>query len=81
MFIIVYQGKNVNIVVLGIGANVYKAKKDMQEIAGEKGKVLLFQNFGQLSDRFDQLLKAACGKLALPKLALLMEEVQWVDIC
>lgn len=48
----------------------------MQKIAGEKGKVLLFQNFAQLFDRLDQLLKAACGKLALPNLAIMIEEVQ-----
>ena len=34
----------------------------MEEIAGEKGTVLLYQNFNELYDSLGKLLKASCGR-------------------
>lgn len=48
--------------VVGVGTQVYKREDKMKEIAGSKGKVFLFADFSLLANRFDEIIKGACGK-------------------
>ncbi|KAL9951951.1 hypothetical protein ACROYT_G044709 [Oculina patagonica] len=54
------ERKDVSTTVIGIGAGVIKNKDKMEEAAGEKGKVLLYDDFDALSSQFEEMLKAAC---------------------
>ena len=37
----------------------------MKEIAGKKGKVLLYASFDELKKHFDKAIQEACGKLMM----------------
>ena len=50
---------------MGVGKDVYKEKKALSEIAGNNGKVLLYPEFGDLSEQLGDILEASCGKLSL----------------
>ena len=71
--IVPLQAKNVSIIIVGI---IYDwAKKDfieksMEAMAGKKGKLLMYANFDEVNDNFDEVLAAACGKLRFVFLAL-----------
>ena len=59
------QSKGVSIIVVGVGRNVFRAKRNMYEMAGERGKVLLCPSFDDLPGHLDDIVKATCGKLSL----------------
>ena len=59
------QSKGVSIIVVGVGRNVFRAKRKMYEMAGERGKVLLYPGFDDLPGHLDDIVKATCGKLSL----------------
>ena len=59
------QSKGVSIIVVGVGRNVFRAKRNMYEMAGERGKVLLYPSFDDLPGHLDDIVKATCGKLSL----------------
>ena len=55
-----------SIVIIGIIKNWKKKgyiKESMRRMAGEKGKVLMYQDFDELSRKFDEVLAKACRKL------------------
>lgn len=54
-----------SIIVVGVGRNVFRAKRNMYEMAGERGKVLLYPSFDDLPGHLDDIVKATCGKLSL----------------
>ena len=60
--LVFYQNKGVSVNVVGVGSQVYKQEKHMKEIAGSEGKVFLFADFSVLTNRFDEIIKGACGK-------------------
>ena len=39
-----------------------RQEKKMAEIAGEKGRVLLFPSYKKLSENLDEVLEVYCGK-------------------
>ena len=53
-----------NITVIGVGENLLDAEDAMKEMAGSKGRVLLYKDFSGLASHLDDLLTAVCGKLA-----------------
>ncbi|PFX27737.1 Hemicentin-1 [Stylophora pistillata] len=55
------EAKDVLVVVVGVGKSVSKQKKKMEEIAGEKGRVLLFPSFKMLSQNLDEVLEVYCA--------------------
>ncbi|CAH3133313.1 unnamed protein product, partial [Pocillopora meandrina] len=61
----VLESKGVSIIVVGVGRNVFRAKRKMYEMAGERGKVLLYPGFDDLPGHLDDIVKATCGKLSL----------------
>ena len=56
------QKKDVTTVVIGVG-QAYKQTEKMKEIAGKKGKVLLYVDFDALDKDIEEVLEKACGKL------------------
>ena len=62
-----FQDKGVSIIIVGIikrGTEKTKyIENNMRRMAGEKGKELEYQNFFELSRRFDEVLAKACRKL------------------
>ena len=62
-FSLIHQKKGVSTTVIGIGDKVAKNKKDMEEVAGKKGKVFLFPDFDELNKQLNAMLAAACGRL------------------
>ena len=56
-----------SIIVIGVGAKASTKGEKMREVAGSEGKVLLYADFDVLLSQFDEILKAACGKLAIPR--------------
>lgn len=66
MFIVSFQDKGVSIIIIGIITNWKKKsyiKKSTRRMAGKKGKVLMYQDFDELSRKFGDVLAAACRKL------------------
>ena len=58
------QKKNVATYVVGVGPTAKNHEKDMQEIAGDEGKVLTYKSFSKLSEKFlKDFIKDLCGKL------------------
>ena len=55
------QAKGVKITVAGIGKKPQKNKKSMEEMAGEKGNLLLYADYEDLHQRIEEVLKAVCG--------------------
>nr|XP_058959479.1 collagen alpha-5(VI) chain-like [Pocillopora verrucosa] len=56
----VLKSKGVRNIVVGVGRDVYKEKKALSEIAGNNGKVLLYPEFGDLSEQLGDILEASC---------------------
>ncbi|KAL9951953.1 hypothetical protein ACROYT_G044713 [Oculina patagonica] len=54
------ERKDVSTTVIGIGSDVKENKDKMKEVAGRKGKVLLYDDFDALSSQFEEMLKATC---------------------
>ena len=66
MFNVAVQDKDVSIIVIGIINNWSKEKfikESMRKMAGEKGKVIMFDDYDELSRGFDDVLAKACCKL------------------
>ena len=66
MFNVPLQDKDVSITVIGIIKNWSKekfVKESMRKMAGKNGKVIMFEDFDELSGRFDDVLAKACCKL------------------
>ena len=74
-----FRKKNVKIVVIGVGKELYKSKEGIKKVAGKKETVLVYGNFDALINNVDDLLKATCGKLLfLPPYVLVQK---YFDIC
>lgn len=58
------QKKGVSIVAIGVG-KAYEQGDNMKDIAGKKGKVLLYPSLFNLSNHIDQAVKEACSKFTL----------------
>lgn len=71
--ICIAQEKGVNISIIGIGEDWTKHRNriKMREMAGEKGKVLMYDSFDELADSFDEILAALCRKLAFVPFAFI----------
>ena len=56
-----------SITVIGIGKDWFKQrhKLKMKEMIGDHGKVLMYENFDELTKGFAELLAAACRKLVV----------------
>ena len=66
MVIVSFQDKGVSIIIIGIIKNWKKKsyiKASMRRMAGKKGKVLMYQDFDELSRKFGVVLAEACRKL------------------
>lgn len=59
-----------SIAVIGVGPEAYKEIHNMKKMAGETGKVLLYEGYDKLFRHFDDILEAVCGKW---KLCILIE--------
>lgn len=86
MFNVPLQDKDVSITIIGIIKNWSKekfVKESMRKMAGKKGKVILFEDFDELSRRFDDVLAKACCKLVfyifLPSLLVVIVKVLWLS--
>ncbi|KAL9951961.1 hypothetical protein ACROYT_G044722 [Oculina patagonica] len=55
------EDKDVTIIAVGVGKNVWKEKEAMRKIAGSKGKVLLYPNSDKLSTIFEDILQETCA--------------------
>ncbi|XP_078353505.1 matrilin-1-like isoform X1 [Oculina patagonica] len=55
------QHQNVSIVVIGIGPEANKEIHNMTKMAGDKGKVLLYKGYNDLSRHLDDVLEAVCA--------------------
>nr|XP_058959503.1 von Willebrand factor A domain-containing protein 1-like [Pocillopora verrucosa] len=62
----VLESKGVSIIVVGVGRNVFRAKRNMYEMAGERGKVLLYPSFDDLPGHLDDIVKATCEEMPVP---------------
>ena len=51
-----FRKKNVKIVVIGVGKELYKSKEDIKKVAGKKETVLVYGNFDALINNVDDLL-------------------------
>ena len=61
----VSQDEDVSITVVGILGKNWKAKENklkMKEMAGNKGQVLMYQDFSALTKHFDDVLAALCRR-------------------
>ena len=54
-----------SITVIGVGPEAFKEMHNMTKMAGDKGRVLLYQGYGELSRNFDDVLIDVCGKFKL----------------
>ena len=61
-FFFLFQAKDVNIVVVGVGKNFPEKESNLKDIAGSKGKTLRYSNFDALSGKVDEILNEMCGK-------------------
>ncbi|XP_078354736.1 uncharacterized protein LOC144639305 isoform X3 [Oculina patagonica] len=55
------EEKDVSIIAVGVGDQIWKEKEAMREIAGSKGKVLLYPSFDKLSKIFEDILQHTCA--------------------